>query len=155
MVEFPGEGFQNRIVCRHMMTEASSSVRWWLFQLDTDGLLYSSHKPSILPVQHMHIHILCCQDSIKNLSEKFRSIFSKHNIPVHFRLWDRQTLVHPKDKTLRGKLSIVVRSAQTPQTHDSTPESQRLPPRLSRPLTLKGEGTLLWGWQCVCVGRRG
>ena len=40
------------------MSEASSSVKWWLFQFDIDGLLYSPLKPSILPVQYMHILIL-------------------------------------------------------------------------------------------------
>ena len=35
-----------------LMFEASSSARWWLFQVDKEGLLYSSLKSSIFPDQH-------------------------------------------------------------------------------------------------------
>ena len=39
---FSWEGFQDCIVCgRQLTSQASFSVKWWLFQLDIDGLLYS------------------------------------------------------------------------------------------------------------------
>ena len=51
---------------------------------------------------------------VAGVSEKFRRIFSKHNIPVHFKPKNtvRQKLVHPKDKTPRQKLSNVVYAVQ-------------------------------------------
>ena len=37
------------------------------------------------------------------------------------------------------------RPEEVPQTHGSTLEIQLLQPGLSKPPTLRGEGTLLWG----------
>ena len=60
VVKFSGEGFPNCIVCvRQLMSEASSSVQWRLFQLDIDGFFHSFLNPSILPVHPVqHIFIL-------------------------------------------------------------------------------------------------
>ncbi|TWW81402.1 hypothetical protein D4764_01G0012170 [Takifugu flavidus] len=51
---------------------------------------------------------------LSGVSEKFRRILQKHNIPVHFKPSNtlRQRLVHPKDKTPRPKQSNVVYAVQ-------------------------------------------
>ncbi|TWW59893.1 hypothetical protein D4764_06G0014230 [Takifugu flavidus] len=50
---------------------------------------------------------------LSGVSEKFRRILQKHDIPVHFKPSNtlRQRLVHPKDKTPRPKQSNVVYAA--------------------------------------------
>ena len=51
---------------------------------------------------------------VAGVSEKFRRIFSNHNIPVSFRPFNtlRQKLVHPKDKTPTHKHNNVVHAVQ-------------------------------------------
>ena len=61
----------------------------------------NSHKHTVIPY-------------VAGVSEKLRSIFSKHDLPLHFKHRNtlRQTLVHPKDKTPKQNLSGVVYAVQ-------------------------------------------